>query len=102
MSAQAGGGRGSVGASKSFHERREALFQPRDFALLGNCQAILSPVRRRAIAPPPARLLEALLSARRPPILDRQTDRTAMSRHDALDLLKPFYRGERRRSQTRT
>ena len=43
MSAQAGGGRGSVGASKSFHERREALFQPRDFALLGNCQAICLP-----------------------------------------------------------
>ena len=43
MSAQAGGGQGSVGASKSFQERREALFQPRDFALLGNCQAICLP-----------------------------------------------------------
>ena len=43
MSAQAGGGRGSVGASKSFKEQREALFQPRDFALLGNCQAICLP-----------------------------------------------------------
>ncbi len=43
LSAQAGGGRGSVGASKSFQERREALFQPRDFALLGNCQAICLP-----------------------------------------------------------
>ena len=43
MSAQAGGGTGSVGASKSFQERREALFQPRDFALLGNCQAICLP-----------------------------------------------------------
>ena len=43
MSAQAGGGRGSVGASKSFREHREALFQPRDFALLGNCQAICLP-----------------------------------------------------------
>ena len=32
-----------VGASKSFQERREALFQPRDFALLGNCQAICLP-----------------------------------------------------------
>ena len=37
------GGRGSVGASKSFREQREALFQPRDFALLGNCQAICLP-----------------------------------------------------------
>ena len=43
LSAQAGGGRGSVGASKSFQEHREALFQPRDFALLGNCQAICLP-----------------------------------------------------------
>ena len=43
LSAQAGGGRSSVGASKSFQERREALFQPRDFALLGNCQAICLP-----------------------------------------------------------
>ena len=43
LSAQAGGGKGSVGASKSFQERREALFQPRDFALLGNCQAICLP-----------------------------------------------------------
>ena len=43
LSAQAGGGRGSVGASKSFQERREAVFQPRDFALLGNCQAICLP-----------------------------------------------------------
>ena len=43
LSAQAGGGRGSVGASKSFNEHREAVFQPRDFALLGNCQAICLP-----------------------------------------------------------
>ena len=93
MSAQAGGGRGSVGASKSFHERREALFQPRDFALLGNCQAICLPYDGVQSLPPPARLLEALLPSPRPPILDRQTDRTAMSRQDALDLLKPFLPG---------
>ena len=43
LSGLAGGGRGSVGASKSFNEHREALFQPRDFALLGNCQAICLP-----------------------------------------------------------
>ena len=39
----AGGGTGSVGASKAFSERREPLFHPRDFALLGNCQAIVLP-----------------------------------------------------------
>ena len=43
LSAQAGGGRASVGASKAFREQREPLFQPRDFALLGNCQAICLP-----------------------------------------------------------
>ena len=93
MSAQAGGGRGSVGASKSFHERREALFQPRRLRPPRKLSGDLLAVRRRAIAPPPARLPEALLPSRRPPILDRETDRTAMSRHDALDLLKPFLPG---------
>ena len=41
-SAAGGGcGTGSLSASKSFSERREALFHPRDFTLLGNCQAIV-------------------------------------------------------------
>ena len=43
LSAQAGGIAGSVGASKSFREQREAVFQPREFALLSNCQAICLP-----------------------------------------------------------
>ena len=43
LSAQAGGGQGSVGASKSFREQREAVFQPREFALLSNCQAVCLP-----------------------------------------------------------
>ena len=43
LSGSAGGGTGSVGASKAFSERREPLFHPRDFALLGNCQAIVMP-----------------------------------------------------------
>ena len=37
------GGTGSISASKSFSERREALFHPRDFTRLGNCQAIVLP-----------------------------------------------------------
>ena len=36
-------GGGSIGATKSFREQREAVFHPRDFALLGNCQAICLP-----------------------------------------------------------
>ena len=43
LSGKAGGTRGSVGTSKSFREQREALFQPREFGLLPNCQAICLP-----------------------------------------------------------
>ena len=41
LSGSAGGGSGSVGTSKAFSERREALFHPRDFTVLDNCQAIV-------------------------------------------------------------
>ena len=54
LSAQASsGGKSSIGATKSFNEHREALFQPRDFALLGNCQAICLPYDGGAVAPAP-------------------------------------------------
>ena len=43
VSGSAGGGSGSVGTAKAFSARREALFPPRDFALLDNCQAIVQP-----------------------------------------------------------
>ena len=43
LTGAAGGGTGSLSASKSFSERREALFHPRDFTVLGNCQAIVLP-----------------------------------------------------------
>ena len=43
LSGKAGGSRGSVGTSKSFRESWEALFQPREFGLLANCQAICLP-----------------------------------------------------------
>ena len=43
LSGEAGGGTGSVGASKAFSEHREAVFHPRDFAILENCQAIVIP-----------------------------------------------------------
>ena len=34
---------GAWARARVFSEQREALFQPRDFALLGNCQAICLP-----------------------------------------------------------
>ena len=43
LTARAGGGKGSVGASKSFREVREPIFHPRAFTLLENCQAIAIP-----------------------------------------------------------
>ena len=43
LSGRAGGGGGSIGATKSFQERREAVFHPRDFTLLENCQAVCLP-----------------------------------------------------------
>ena len=42
-SARAGGGRGSLGASKSYRETRDPLFHPRSFTRLDNCQAICLP-----------------------------------------------------------
>ena len=43
LSGRAGGGRGTIGASKSFRQSREPVFTPREFALLANYQAICLP-----------------------------------------------------------
>ncbi len=43
LRARAGGGKGSLGATKSFRESRDPLFHPRTFTLLDNCQAIVLP-----------------------------------------------------------
>ena len=43
LSGRAGGGRGTIGASKSFRQAREPVFTPRDFTLLANYQAICLP-----------------------------------------------------------
>ncbi len=43
LSGRAGGGRGTIGASKSFRRSREPVFTPREFALLANYQAICLP-----------------------------------------------------------
>ena len=40
LSGKVGGGAASAGYSKSFSEKREPLFHPRDLLLLGTCQAI--------------------------------------------------------------
>jgi len=43
LSGRAGGGRGTIGASKSFRRSREPVFTPREFGLLANYQAICLP-----------------------------------------------------------
>ena len=43
LSGRAGGGRGTMGASKSFRQQREPVFTPRVFSLLANYQAICLP-----------------------------------------------------------
>ena len=43
VTGRAGGGKGSVGASKSYCEVREPVFHPCAFSLLDNCQAIALP-----------------------------------------------------------
>ena len=43
LSGRAGGGRGSIGASKSFRQQREPVFTPREFTLLANYQAVCLP-----------------------------------------------------------
>ena len=43
LSGRAGGGRGTIGASKSFRRSREPVFTPREFSLLANYQAVCLP-----------------------------------------------------------
>ena len=43
LSGRAGGGRGTIGASKSFRQQTEPVFTPREFSLLANYQAICLP-----------------------------------------------------------
>ena len=43
LSGRAGGGKGTIGATKSYQPRREPVFSPREFTLLANYQAICLP-----------------------------------------------------------
>ena len=43
LSGRAGGGRGTIGASKSFRQSLQPMFTPREFGLLANYQAICLP-----------------------------------------------------------
>ena len=43
LSGRAGGGRGTIGASKSFQPSMQPVFTPREFTLLANYQAVCLP-----------------------------------------------------------
>ena len=43
LSGRAGGGKGTIGASRSYRRQREPVFSPREFTLLANYQAICLP-----------------------------------------------------------
>ena len=88
LSAQAGGGQGSVGASKSFREQREAVFQPREFALLSNCQAICLPYDGARSLPATRVYLKPHYLPPVASLLAGESRGKAMS--DGLELLKPF------------
>ena len=91
LSAQAGGGQGSVGASKSFREQREAVFQPREFALLSNCQAICLPYDGAQSLAPTRVYLKPHYLPRDALLLEGEGPGEDMS--DGLELLKPFLPG---------
>ena len=91
LSAQAGGGQGSVGASKSFREQREAVFQPREFALLSNCEAICLPYDGARSLPATRVYLKPHYLPRTLPYCAGEGRGETMS--DSLELLKPFLPG---------
>ncbi len=49
LSGRTGGGGSSAGLSKSYQDRREALFPPRDFTVMGNYQAIVQAFDGRSV-----------------------------------------------------
>ena len=91
FSAQAGSVAGSVGASKSFREQREAVFQPREFALLSNCQAICLPYDGAQSLPATRVYLKPHYPAQVASLLACESRGKDMS--DGLELLKPFLPG---------
>ena len=89
MSAQAGGGQGSVGASKSFQERARGAVSAARLRLARELSGDLSPLRRRAVAPAKAGVPQAALPSRHAPILERETSRTALNDAAGLERLNP-------------
>ena len=93
LSGRTWGDSGSIGATKSFREQREAVFHPRDFALLSNCQAICLPYDGAQSLEPRPGLPQASLSAPGTLLLESKESRPVMSTASGLEHLKPFLPG---------
>ena len=94
MSAQAGGGQAAASArARVFTNGARRSFSRATSRSSGIVRRSVSRTTACNRSPPRRVYLKPLLPPRRPPVLDRQTDRTAMSQQDALDLLKPILPG---------
>ena len=93
LSGRAGGSRGSVGTSKSFREQREALFQPKEFGLLPNCQAICLPYDGTTATSAVRVYLKPYYLPVGHALLARRRGGADMSATGGMDYLRPFLPG---------
>ena len=83
----------SMGATKSFREQREAVFHPRDFALLSNCQAICLPYDGAQSLEPRRVYLKPHYLPAEHSYWRAKEDGPNMSAATGLEHLKPFLPG---------
>ena len=93
LSGRAGGGRGTIGASKSFRQAREPVFTPRDFSAARQLSGDLPALRRHEVPAGPARLSEAPLPAEGHGLLAASRGGADMKRASGIGHLKPFLPG---------
>ena len=93
LSGCAGGGRGTIGASKSFRQAREPVFTPRDFSLLANYQAICLPYDGVQALPARRVYLKPHYLPERRGLLAPLRGGPAMKRASGIGHLKPFLPG---------
>ena len=87
------GGRGTIGASKSFRQAREPVFTPRDFSLLANYQAICLPYDGTKSLPARRVYLKPHYLPTREGLLAASRGGPAMKRASGIAHLKPFLPG---------
>ena len=93
LSGRAGGGRGTIGASKSFRQAREPVFTPRDFSLLANYQAICLPYDGTKSLPARRVYLKPHYLPRDVRLLAAPRGGPDMKRASGIGHLKPFLPG---------